>query len=176
MSSRDIKTMQTIIIPQAFENMEEATIGAWRKNENDRVEIGDALCELITEKTTFDLPAEISGTLLKIVAPEKSIVPVGFVIALCGELGENISDALNQAQNANEALQRGASKKSDESALALKVPATTNKGAAPTAGSRIRATPAARRAARELNVKLEDVAAKLPGKVLSEDDVRAFAA
>ena len=168
--------MQTITIPQAFENMEEATIGAWRKSEGDRIEIDDALCELITEKTTFDLPAEISGTLLKIVAPEKSIVPVGFVIALCGESDEDFADALEDAQRANENLQRGASQKSPETAPALKVPGKVAATNAAAAGSRIRATPAARRAARELGVALEDVAAKLSGKVLSEDDVRAFAA
>ena len=167
--------MQTILIPQAFENMEEATIGAWRKSEGDSIEIDDALCELITEKTTFDLPAEISGTLLKIVAPEKSIVPVGFIIALCGEPNEEVASALERAQRANENLQRGAAQKTEQSAPTLKVPSkVTPTNAAQ--GSRIRATPAARRAARELGVELEAVAAKLPGKVLSEDDVRAFAA
>ena len=168
--------MQTIIIPQAFENMEEATIGAWRKSEGDRIEIDDALCELITEKTTFDLPAEISATLLKIVAAEKSIVPVGFVIALCGASDEDFAAALEAAQRANENLQRGASQKTEQATPTLKVPGKVAASNAAAQGSRIRATPAARRAARELGVELETVAAKLPGKVLSEDDVRAFKA
>nr|AUN36267.1 hypothetical protein [uncultured bacterium] len=42
--------MTRIKIPQAFENMEEATIGKWLKSEGDAIENGDALCELITEK------------------------------------------------------------------------------------------------------------------------------
>ena len=168
--------MHKIIIPQAFENMEEATIGAWRKSEGDRIEIDDALCELITEKTTFDLPAEISGTLLKIVAAEKSIIPVGFVIALCGQTDEDFAAALEAAQRANENLQRGAAQKAEQAAPTLKVPGKVAATNTATSGSRIRATPAARRAARELGVALEDVAARLPGKVLSEDDVRACAA
>ena len=139
-----------------------------------RFAIDDALCELITEKTTFDLPAEVSGILVKIVAPEKSIVPVGFVIALCGEADEEFADALENAQRTNEYLSRGAASKSESDAPALQVPSkiVSNKAAT----TRIRATPAARRAARELGVELEDVAAKIPDKVLSEDDVRAFVA
>jgi 2-oxoglutarate dehydrogenase E2 component (dihydrolipoamide succinyltransferase) len=70
-----------IVIPQAFENMEEATIGAWLKSEGDSVTPGDALCELITEKTTFPLEAEGSGVLRQIAVNEKSIVPVGAVLA-----------------------------------------------------------------------------------------------
>jgi hypothetical protein len=50
-----------IVIPQAFENMEEATIGAWLRSEGDNIAPGDALCELITEKTTFPLEAEAAA-------------------------------------------------------------------------------------------------------------------
>ena len=60
--------------------MEEGTFGAWLKNEGDTVQPGDALCELITEKTTFPLEAEGEGILRRIVAGEKSVVPVGAVI------------------------------------------------------------------------------------------------
>jgi pyruvate dehydrogenase E2 component (dihydrolipoamide acetyltransferase) len=175
-----------VLIPQAFENMEEATIGRWLKAEGDAVFEGDALCELITEKTTFDLPAEeipASGVLLRrIVAPEKSIVPVGTCIALLGEEG----DALPDVEQENAALvarrQSTASDVAQTSTPALQVPALNVPAtAAPSTpasggGSRIRATPAARRAARERGVAIEDVAAAFPGKVLTEDDVANFSA
>ena len=166
-----------IIIPQAFENMEEATIGAWLKNEGDEVRIGDALCELITEKTTFDLPAEAEGVLRRIVAPAKSIVPVGFIIGLLGDPGEALPDV--DAENA--ALQTPKAEPSSTPSETLSVPALrveppTARAPESGAGSRIRATPAARRAARERDVALEDVAAAFPGKVIGEEDVIKFAA
>lgn len=162
-----------IVIPQAFENMEEATIGEWSRREGDSIRVGEALCVLITEKTTFDLPAESSGTLLRIASPEKSIVPVGTIIGLIGEAGDEMPDVA--AENA--ALQETLSPREAAPSPKLNVPSldaapTTS---APVAGGRLRATPAARRAARERGVELEDVAARFPAKVLSEDDVNQFA-
>jgi pyruvate/2-oxoglutarate dehydrogenase complex dihydrolipoamide acyltransferase (E2) component len=170
-----------ILIPQAFENMEEATIGAWLKKEGDEVHIGDALCELITEKTTFDLPAEESGVLRRIVAPEKSVVPVGFIIGLLGGAQDELPDVSAE----NEAARARRASASEKPADTLAVPALSTtpapiistSGAAPVAsgGSRVRATPAARRVAREKNIEIDAVAAAFPGKVLSEDDVLKFA-
>ena len=171
-----------ILIPQAFENMEEATLGRWLKSEGDSIAIGDGLCELITEKTTFDLPAEAAGVLRRITAPEKSIVPVGYIIGLIGEIEDELPDvaAANTAM-----LERPKTGEGDApSAMpTLSVPAlsvrlvaapTQSTLGAPGAGSRVRATPAARRAAREKGIDLEKVAAANPGKVLSEDDVAKF--
>src|SRR5262245_37588266 len=74
-----------VVIPQIFENMEEATIGEWRVTPGAAVAVGDVLCELITEKATFELEAEAAGTLRSIIAPVKAIVPVGYIIALVGD-------------------------------------------------------------------------------------------
>jgi len=166
-----------ITIPQAFENMEEATIGAWIKGEGDSVAIGEGLCELITEKTTFDLPAETAGTLRRIVAAEKSIVPVGYIIGLIGADDDEVPDVTAENAAIKERRQTAADASADTTP-ALSVP-TLNVLAAPASaptagGSRVRATPAARRAARDRGIAIEDVAAALPGKVLSEDDVNSF--
>ena len=166
-----------IIIPQAFENMEEATIGAWLKAPGDLVHHGEAVCELITEKTTFDLPAEGAGVLLHIAAPEKSIVPVGFIIGVLGEAHEAVPDVdaenLLVTQRKNQAPEAAPDNLQVPS---LNVPAAHSAPdtAAASGGSRIRATPAARRAARERGVTIEAVAAAFPGKVLSEEDVAKF--
>jgi len=164
-----------IKIPQAFENMEEATIGRWLKNEGDAIENGDALCELITEKTTFDLPVEglpAKGVLRSLIAAEKSIVPVGFIIALAGDDSEELPDVA--AENAAIMQKREAT----ESALVMPVSAPPREeGSTPSAGgSRLRATPAARRVAKERGLSMEEVAAAFPGKVLTEEDVLKFSA
>lgn len=159
-----------IPIPQAFENMEEATIGKWLKNEGDAIQNGDALCELITEKTTFDLPVEnlpAPGVLRQIVAPEKSIVPVGYIIALAGNESEELPDVATE----NAALlQRKAAAVEQATAPEYSAPAVAPRST-PATGTRLRATPAARRVAKERGVNLEELAQKLPGKVLTEEDV-----
>jgi pyruvate dehydrogenase E2 component (dihydrolipoamide acetyltransferase) len=172
-----------IVIPQIFENMEEATIGVWLKQEGDAVAPGDLLCELITEKTTFQLEAEGAGVLRQIAAPKKSIVPVGAIIGLLGDVGEELPDieAENQAllagKEASAPVAGGGLNVPSLSIPNLEAPAiTAGAPVAGGAGGRLRATPAARRVARELNVVLEDVAVRFPGKVIGEDDVRAFAA
>ncbi|MDF2439253.1 MAG: hypothetical protein JWN98_237 [Abditibacteriota bacterium] len=172
-----------ILIPQAFENMEEATIGRWLKSEGEAVALGDGLCELITEKTTFDLPAEAVGVLRQITAPEKSVVPVGYIIGLIGDVEDELPDVtpVNAAM-----MERPKTGEGDEPAAmpslsvpSLSVPKVGALAAALPAASggssRLRATPAARRAAREKGVDLEQVAAANPGKVLSEEDVAKFA-
>jgi pyruvate dehydrogenase E2 component (dihydrolipoamide acetyltransferase) len=187
-----------VLIPQAFENMEEATIGKWLKTEGEAVGINDALCELITEKTTFDLPAEdvpqdapVGGVLLRrIIATEKSIVPVGYCIALLGEANDELPDVESEVARENAAVvarHQSASTAGSESTPSLQVSSlqvpslqvpslqTSESASTPVAAaSRIRATPAARRAARERGVAIEDVAAAFPGKVLTEDDVANF--
>jgi len=161
--------MTPVAIPQIFENMEEATIGQWLVKEGQQIEIETPLCQLITEKTTLDLPSPAAGTILKLIVAEKAIVPTHFIIALIGEENEEFPDlaTLNPTPA------------SSPTPIPTPIaPATSNPVSAPAtanAGSRLRATPAARRAAKDAGVNLEDVAAAFPNKVLSEEDVKAFA-
>ncbi len=164
--------MFRVVLPQLFENMEEATIGQWLLPEGAAVENAAPLCEVITEKTTLELPSESAGTLRHIFAPAKSVVPAGFVLAIIGEANEAFDLALIEAENA--AL---AAKKTPDSAIEapnLSVPSLSLPAHSGDA-SRVRATPAARRAAKVAGVSLDDVAAKFPGKVIGEDDIKAFA-
>jgi pyruvate dehydrogenase E2 component (dihydrolipoamide acetyltransferase) len=163
--------IRRIRIPQAFENMEEATIGKWLQSEGAPIRNGDALCELITEKTTFDLPVEHlpePGVLRRIIAPEKSIVPVGFIIALAGNEGDELPDVAAENAALLEKTQAAQAVIPQAAPVALG-------GSTPAIGTRLRATPAARRAAKERGVSLEELAKQLPGKVLTEEDVVAAA-
>ncbi len=156
--------MEKIVLPRLFENMEEGTVGRWLVSVGEAVSVGTPLCELITEKTTLELPSEVAGTVRQLIAPEKAVVPPGFVLALVGEANEDLIDV--SAENA--ALQ-SPSVEVPSPIIAPVEPST------PTSGGRLRATPAARRAAKEMGVDLELVAQKFAGKVLSEDDVKRFA-
>lgn len=162
--------MHRVAVPQLFENMEEATIGKWLVEDGQTVARDQPLCELITEKTTLELPAETEGIIRQIVAPEKAVVPTGFVIALIGAEDEPLPD-VNAENAALKAMPTVAPSPLAAPAREDIAPPTT---AAPATSSRLRATPAARRAAKVADVALEDVATKFPDKVLSEDDVKAF--
>src|SRR5438045_68129 len=70
--------------------MEAGTIVKWLKSEGDRVEKGEPLFEVDTDKATQEVEAEASGVLLKIAVSEGE-VPVGQTIAVIGEEGESVS-------------------------------------------------------------------------------------
>ena len=165
--------MHRVVVPQLFENMEEATIGKWLVAPGQTVRKEQPLCELITEKVTLELPAEAEGTVRQLVAPDKAIVPTGFIIALIGDQSAELPDVA--AENAR--------LKSDDLVSPHPLSAPAREDIAPAApprpaatpNGRLRATPAARRAAKVAGVELEAVAALFPDKVLSEDDVKSYA-
>ncbi|MBI2192297.1 MAG: E3 binding domain-containing protein [Planctomycetes bacterium] len=84
--------MYLIRIPKFSENMEEATIVEWLRKEGDVVTPGDVLLSVITDKADFEIEAEANGVLLRIVAAEKSSVPVNYVVGLIGTPGEALPD------------------------------------------------------------------------------------
>lgn len=81
---------QTVIMPKAGMSMTEGKIIKWLKSEGDKVEKGDALLEIETDKTNMEVEAEYSGVLLKILKHEGQMAPVTEVIAMIGTAGENI--------------------------------------------------------------------------------------
>ena len=163
--------MQKVVLPRLFENMEEGTIGRWLVSPGSEVEVGTPLCELITEKTTLELPSEVAGVVRALIAPEKAVVPPGFVLALVGDIGEPLIDVSEE----NAALSGGVGLMPPSTPVeAPRLEGSVSPAPASTSG-RLRATPAARRAAKDLGVELEAVAEQFPGKVLSDEDVRRFA-
>src|SRR5438105_11931048 len=79
--------------------MEAGTIVKWLKSEGERVEKGEPLFEVDTDKATQEVEAEASGVLLKI-SVEAGEVPVGQTIAVIGEEGEPVPDAADGDQPA----------------------------------------------------------------------------
>jgi len=136
-------SMHKVALPRLFENMEEATIGRWLVREGETVSPDTPLCEVITEKTTLEMPGEVAGVVRKLLVPEKAVVPAGFVLALVGEADEPLPDV--SAENA--ALQTP-----EAPPVAVPIPSSNTAPETPPSGSRLRATPAARRAAKELGV------------------------
>ena len=79
---------EVIRMPRMSDTMEEGVIVAWLKKEGDKIEPGDLLAEVETDKATMELDSFQEGTLLHI-AVKEGPVPVDSIIAVVGEEGED---------------------------------------------------------------------------------------
>jgi pyruvate dehydrogenase E2 component (dihydrolipoamide acetyltransferase) len=175
-----------IIMPKLSDTMEEGTFISWKKSVGDRVERGDIVAEIETDKANMELEAFDSGVLLETRAEAGEVVPVGTVIGLIGEPGEKPASRPAGEQVEKEAE---AEKQTSEMAKAArpeektvepekKEAAVTRKEkeveirekVAATATVEEKASPMVRRMARKEGVDLGDVRGTGPeGRILLED-------
>jgi len=173
-------------LPRLGQGMESGTIVKWLKAEGDEVEKGEPLYELDTDKVTQEVEAEASGILLKITVAEGE-ADVGTTIAVIGEQGEDVSAfAGATAQRVAEAAQEEGSpepareperERVREATAAEQVAEARRAEQGNGAGARIKASPLARRIARERGIELGSLKGTGPeGRVVAEDVERAAAA
>ncbi len=93
---------EVINMPRLSDTMEEGTVAKWLKNVGDKVEEGDILAEIETDKATMEFESFHEGTLLHIGIAEGDGAPVDTLLAIIGEEGEDISGLLNGGSAANE--------------------------------------------------------------------------
>ena len=86
---------EVINMPRLSDTMEEGTVAKWLKKVGDKVEEGDILAEIETDKATMEFESFYSGTLLHIGIQEGEGAPVDSLLAIIGEEGEDISGLLN---------------------------------------------------------------------------------
>lgn len=175
-----------ITVPHLDANIIDVTVTAWRKAVGDRVGTGEFVVELTTDKAAFELESPGAGFLLGILAPEKSVVPSGFILALLGEPGEKDPDAASFNQALLEKYRAdGGSRKSEVSSQkpAFGVqPGTKNRETGtsplvrtpPAPATRVRATPRARRLAQEQDIDLTRVQAETGAEVIDEAVLLAY--
>ena len=87
-----------IIMPKLGVDMQEGEILEWKKAEGDKIEEGDILLEIMSDKTNMELEAEDSGVLLKILHPAGDVVAVTEVIGYIGAEGEKLPDSVGIEQ------------------------------------------------------------------------------
>jgi pyruvate dehydrogenase E2 component (dihydrolipoamide acetyltransferase) len=173
-------------LPRLGQGMESGIIVKWLKSEGDKVEKGDVLYELETEKVTQEVEAEASGVLLKI-AVEEGEATVGTTVAVIGDEGEEVSEqpsdgAKAQAEVDEDAREEGSAAPARE-AERERGRAASAASAAPAAASertradgRVKASPLARRIARERGIELAGLSGTGPeGRIVAEDVERAAA-
>lgn len=156
----------TLRIPQLSANVEEAALTAWLKQEGDTVRKGDPVVELTTEKACFECDAPADGVVRKHLAQEKSVLPVGYIIALIGDADAELPDVAAENEETIAAQTTHTPRRRQR---------RRRKTAERGEKRRVRATPAARRVARELGLELSELAAVAGDAPVSEAMVRAFA-
>ncbi len=94
--------MATIVnMPRLSDTMEEGVVAKWLKNVGDKVEEGDILAEIETDKATMEFESFHEGTLLHIGIQEGETSPVDKLLAIIGEEGEDISALLNGKESSS---------------------------------------------------------------------------
>jgi pyruvate dehydrogenase E2 component (dihydrolipoamide acetyltransferase) len=178
-------------LPRLGQGMEAGTITKWLKAEGDNVAKGEPLFEIDTDKVTQEVESDFDGVLLKIALPEGE-APVGQTIAYIGKEGEEVAAA--EAPDSTEPSDTGAEQSAEKPAeapqrepereegrgaaaqLAASIESTQASGAAPSNGGRIKASPLARRIARERGVDLAALKGTGPdGRIVADDVERGTA-
>ena len=157
--------------------MEEGRLVKWNKHEGDPVKSGDTLAEVETDKAVMELVARADGQLLKVMVPEGTTVPVGNIVAWIGKPGEKVDGdgAAAPAPKGERSAVSGAREtpaKPTPSAAPTPAPAPQPVAAvAPADATRVKASPLARRIAKDAGVDLKLVQGSGPGGRVIKRDV-----
>jgi pyruvate dehydrogenase E2 component (dihydrolipoamide acetyltransferase) len=176
--------MATRIVMEALSpTMEEGRLVEWKKQEGEKVEVGEVLAEVETDKAVMELVARAAGTLLKQLVPPGATVPVSAPIGWIGSPGESVDSPAAGRQGGKTAEkpveQPGSAPSGRPAAEPPSRPATEPsrpevvRSAQP--AGRVRASPLARRIAAEQGVDLSTIAGSGPEGRVVRRDLRAGA-
>ena len=173
-------------MPRLSDSMEEGTILTWMKSVGDQVELGEELVEIETDKANMVFEADASGTLIEILAAEGDTLPIGEAIARVGDPSEAPPAAAPDGDSGSSAGDAEGIPPPQDSTAAQKTsparpaepasePAPASAATRTDAGAdgRVKASPIARRIARERGVELASLAGSGPGGRIIKADVEA---
>ena len=165
--------MADVVMPRLSDSMEEGTILQWLKKVGDEVAVGDELVEIETDKANMAYESDLVGTLTEILAQEGETLPIGAPIARVGDSGDGAG-----ASTAGPVTEGAETDRSPAAgATAPAESATKAAGAEQADGARPKASPIARRLAKEKGLDLSQLSGSGPGgRIVKADVERAFAA
>ena len=169
-----------VTMPAMGADMTEGTVVKWLKSEGDEVARGDKLAEIETDKTVVEMEAYNAGILRRIVLGDGTKAPVGSLLAYIG-------DAEDELPEADDPVVAEVAEAEPVAATEVDVPEPAPMSVAPVAepaapappaptveGGRIKASPLARRLAREKGFELAAIPGTGPGGRITRDDVLEF--
>ena len=149
-------------LPRLSQATTEATVVSWLKAEGDQVDLGEPLLEVLSDKATVEIESPAAGTLLKIAALPEDVIPVGKMLCVIGT--EQQGSRPVAGASPTEPDRKPPSETVDPPRVEARGPR-----------QKVRATPAARRMAKELSVDLTQVRGTGPRAAITPEDVRAAA-
>jgi pyruvate dehydrogenase E2 component (dihydrolipoamide acetyltransferase) len=160
--------MNEIIMPRLGFTMTTGIIVKWRKKEGDRVEKGDILLEVESDKVTVEVESIYTGILRKIIGKEGEEIPVQEVVGYIGEKDEEIPETVTKKADIKSSSTEGI--KTAEAKPDAGVRGGEKKG-------RVKISPVARKIAEEMGIdyETEPIEGTDPGGRISKDDVLAYA-
>ena len=150
-----------VIMPKLGLTMEEGIINKWLVKEGDRVNKGDVLFEVATDKVNMEVESPTEGVVLKILYPEGATVPITEAVAYIGKEGEEIERFPKKRKTGreNRSGEGGRRKRNEKKLLFLR------------RRERIRVSPVARRLAEEHGIDLSQIQGSGPGGRIVREDV-----
>jgi len=166
--------MHEVIMPKLGLTMESGKIEKWHKKEGDKVETGDILFEVMTDKVSLEVESYNSGTLRKILKTEGDEVPVTEVVAYIGSEDEEIPGSSGTAAKAPEAAKEEPAAPAPEKEAAAPQAEPISEPAA--ADERIKISPLARKIAARNNIDISQVTGTGPRGRIVKEDIEKFLA
>ncbi|MGN6276076.1 MAG: dihydrolipoamide acetyltransferase family protein [Solirubrobacterales bacterium] len=180
--------MAEVVMPRLSDSMEEGTILSWLKQVGDEIAVGDELVEIETDKANMAYESDTAGTLNEILAQEGETLPIGAPIARIGDSGEGpgaepagpvaagdppplpVAKA-SSGVGPPTAPPAGVAGEAHAEAPTAQVGAQTGSPAPAVDGERVKASPLARRLARERGLELGSLHGSGPGGRIVKQDV-----
>lgn len=155
----------SVVMPRLSDTMEEGKLLRWLKQEGDRVEGGDIIAEIQTDKADIEMEAFGSGTLRKVFIGAGELVPVGHLIGVIAEEDEDISTLLSPRMDST--AQVAAPTRPD-------APVSAPRSLQAVALGRVKVSPLAKRLAKEQKIDLSMIRGSGPGGRILRRDLTAW--
>jgi pyruvate dehydrogenase E2 component (dihydrolipoamide acetyltransferase) len=175
------KDVTVVRMPLLSDTMKEGKIVAWHKKVGDTVKNDDVLADVETDKATMEVMGYADGTLLHIGVPEGSAAKINDIIAIIGKAGTDVKGIVDaeSAGGQSTAPAAVAPPAANPAPEAKSAPSTAPASAAPaqpvhTEGERLKASPLAKRLAKEKGINISDIAGTGDGGRIIRRDVDEF--
>ncbi len=160
---------ETISMPKLGFDMAEGLLVRWVKQVGETINKGDVLAEIETDKATVEVESSASGVVLQLIAEQGTMVPVNAPIAVVGQAGEVVSEQKPVDSNQSKVE----SPKSDAAPQTPTAPAQTTQASASADDGLVKASPLARKIARDKNINLAQLQGSGPNGRIVRKDVEA---
>ena len=167
--------VEVVKMPRLSDTMEEGTVASWLKQKGDKVEEGDILAEIETDKATMEFESFYSGTLLHIGIEEGETAPVDSVLAVIGPEGTDVSAVL-QGGGRKKSTSPAKSEEKEEEAPAQETEKEETSSQSQTSqdGGRIFASPLAKKMAEDKGIDLSKVKGSGENNRIVKKDIENF--